>query len=170
MADTKYRKKYCRQVVEYFLKFIELRDDPEESDKAERRGMVPVKIENGKAKVEKKPSTGYPTLTKFAIAIGVTPRTIRNWRNEHDEFDEACEFAEAIFNDVLDERSLTGKWDGKVAMKIRELRANAKKGEDGIVGGGLRIEIHKHISEEDKLELKEWEGDVVEDTEYTKEN
>lgn len=167
MADTKYRKKYCRQVVEYFLKFIELRDDPEESDKAERRGMVPVKIENGKAKVEKKPSTGYPTLTKFAIAVGVTPRTIRNWRNEHDEFDEACEFAENILNDVLDERSLTGKWDGKVAMKIRELRANAKKGEDGEDGNGsLSVNIRRDYAPDKEIVINVFEGEVNEDTEY----
>ena len=165
MADTKYRKKYCRQVVEYFLKFIELRDDPEESDKAERRGMVPVKIENGKAKVENSPSTGYPTLTKFAISIGVTVRTIRNWRNEHDEFDEACEFAEAILNDVLDERSLTGKWDGKVAMKIRELRTNAKRDEESGSGARLIINFNDDPNEK-RIEIKEWTGEVNEDTGY----
>ena len=165
MADTKYRKKYCRQVVEYFLKFIELRDDPEESDKAERRGMVPVKIENGKAKVEKKPSTGYPTLTKFAIAIGVTPRTIRNWRNEHDEFEEACEFAENILNDVLDERSLMGKWDGKVAMKIRELRANAKRYEES-GSAGTKIVLEINSDGERPIDLKKWEGAANEETDY----
>lgn len=169
MADTKYRKKYCRQVVEYFLKFIELRDDPEdrERDRAERQGMVAVKIEDGVIKVEKTPCKGYPTLTKFAIAVGVTPRTIRNWRNEHDEFDEACEFAENILNDVLDERSLTGKWDGKVAMKIRELRANVKRREDGEDGNGsLSVNIRRDYAPDKEIVINVFEGEVNEDTEY----
>ena len=127
MAKTKYKQKYCHMLVEYFLKFIELRDDPEIGDAAERHGMTQIKIENGEATAERTPSTGYPTMTKFAIKMGVTPMTLRNWRAEFPEFDEACEFAEAIGNDVLDERALTGKCDGRVAMKIRELKQNAKR-------------------------------------------
>ena len=142
MADTKYRKKYCKDVVEYFERFIEMRDDPRdrERDLAERQGMVAVKIENGKPVIEVPPCSGYPTLTKFAIKIGVTPRTLRNWRDKYPQFDEACEFAEEILSDVLDERALTGQFDGRAAMKIRELRANQKSREGD--SGGARLIVN----------------------------
>ena len=165
MADSKYRQKYCKRVKEYFLKFIELRDDPDEADKAKKKGMVAVVIENGTPVVQNPPSTGYPTLTKFAIKIGVSPRTLRNWRKEHEDFDEACEWAEEIFRDVMEERALTGKIDGRVAMKILELRAAAKKDEKEELGNHIRIEIKNLTSP--TLELKEQEGITSEDTGYT---
>ena len=170
MATSQFKKKYCKEVKEYFLRFIELRDDPKEGDKAERSGMVPIVIENGRAAVQNPPSTGYPTLTKFAIKIGVSPRTITNWRKEDAEFDEACEFAEAMFKDILEERALTSQWDSKTAMKILELRAAAKKDgveEAGGVGGRkYSIDVVKHIPKDKQLELKEWEGEVTEDEGY----
>lgn len=170
MATSKFKKKYCKEVKEYFLRFIELRDDPDEGDKAERSSMVPIVIENGRAAVQNPPSTGYPTLTKFAIKIGVSPRTITNWRKEDEEFDEACEFAEAMFKDILEERALTSQWDSKTCMKILELRAAAKK--DGIdesggaIGRKFTIDITKHISKENELVIKEWDGEVDEDESY----
>lgn len=33
------------------------------------------------------------TLTQFAAEIGVAPSTVRRWRQEYPEFDEACEIA-----------------------------------------------------------------------------
>lgn len=168
MAQTRYKKIYCAEIVEYFSRFLEMRDEPIANDAAERKGMVPVVIENGKAIVQEKPCSGYPSMVKFAKKIGVTARTLRNWRDKYPEFDEACEFADEIQDEVLNERALFEQVDGRVAMKIRELKANAKKtGSDGSGSGGLKIEIHKHISDDDGLVLKEWEGDVVEDTEYT---
>ncbi len=168
MAQSKYKKKYARDIREYFLRFIELREDPAETDKAERSGMIHVRIDgDGHGKVEKAPSGGYPTLTKFAISIGVTTRTLRNWRAEFPEFDEACEFCEDIFSDVLDERALTGKCDGRVAMKIRELKANAKRAETGEGGvGKFSIDVVRHIVDNQGLELKEWSGKVEEDESY----
>lgn len=164
MATSKFKKKYCKEVKEYFLRFIELRDDPNEGDKAERSGMVPIVIENGRAAVQNPPSTGYPTLTKFAIKIGVSPRTITNWRKEDAEFDEACEFAEAMFKDILEERALTSQWDSKTAMKILELRAAAKREADEALGNHIQITF-KNLTKP-TLELKEQEGITSEDTGY----
>lgn len=172
MAKSLYRKKYCKEVKAYFFKFLDLRDDPVQDDKTERRGMVPIVIDGDEAQICVKPCTGYPTLTKFAAKIGVTTRTLRNWRAEFPEFDEACELCEDIFDDVLDERALFGAWDGRVAMKIRELKANARDNaaRSGVTGGGLKIEITRHIPDGGGIELKEWEGEVNEDTGYTSAN
>ena len=164
LAQTRYKKIYCTEIVKYFSRFLEMRDEPIANDAAERKGMVPVVIENGKASVQEKPCSGYPSMVKFAKKINVTPRTLRNWRDKYPEFDEACEFADEIQDEVLNERALFEQVDGRVAMKIRELKIAQKKIGDDVVGGGFKIEI-KNFSEQ-QIELKEYEETVNEDTGY----
>jgi hypothetical protein len=172
MAKSKYMPKYKKMVKDYFFKFIDLRDDPDKDDKTERQGMIPIDMTGDKPIVSVKPCSGYPTLTKFACKIGVTTRTLRNWRAEFSDFDEICELCEDMFDDIMDERALVGSVDGRVAMKIRELKANARDNaaRSGVNGGGLKIEITRHIPDGGGIELKEWEGEVNEDTGYTSAN
>jgi hypothetical protein len=44
-------------------------------------------------------------LTQFAADIGVAPSTVRRWRQEYPEFDEACEIAlakaQAYYEEIL---------------------------------------------------------------------
>lgn len=163
---TKYKSRYADELVEYFLRFIEMRDDPDESNKANRQGMVTVEFgEDGKPKRTKPPCSGYPSLVKFAIKIGVTPQTIVNWRKSYKAFDEACEFADLIQDEVLNERALSGMVDGKVAMKIRELKANAKLKDANEVGAKVIIKLNDDPDEQ-KIEIKKWVGEINEDTEY----
>lgn len=170
MPSAKYRKTYPDELIAYFMKFIELRDDPDIDDGAERHGMVTVEIgKDGKIIKKQKPSTAYPSLIKFAIKIGVTPRTLTNWKNKYPLFAEACEFADAIQDEILNERALTGQVDGRVAMKIRELKINAKRmAEDelGNRGNQLSVNLNNDFAEKDEIVAKQWEGEVVEDTEY----
>lgn len=165
MAKTRYKKNYCDEVVAYFLKFIDMRDEHPKEDGEKTQGMITITIEDGKARTNTKPCNGYPTLTKFAIKIGVTPRTVTNWRQKYPEFDEACEFADQIQDDILNERALFGDVDGRVAMKIRELKINAKRSEDESNLGGFQINIKNYSK--DTIELKEYEETVNEDTGYT---
>ena len=172
MAKTKYKKRYADELLQYFLKFIELRDDPDAGDEADRRGFLLMEpdVDDVYKTIPPKPATGYPTLTKFAIKKGVTIQTIRNWRKRDKNFDEACAFADAIQDDILNERALFGKVDGKVAMKIRELKAAARKegiDESGELGGRkYSIDIIKHIPKEGGIEIKDWDGEVSEDEGY----
>lgn len=169
MANTKYKKRYSKDVLEYFLRFIDMRDDPDLTDAATVMGMPHIAVEDGKAIKQTRPCSGYPTLTKFAIKIGISPRTISNWRAEFPEFDEACEFCENIFEDVLDERALSGTVDGRVAMKIRELKQNAKResSEGGLGGAGkVVIEIHDDREDVERIVAKEWTGEINEDVAY----
>lgn len=166
MAATKYRKKYCTEVVKYFKRFIDMRDDPKEADAAERKGMTVIDLTEEKPKMLSPPCTGYPTLTKFALKIGVSPRTITNWRNEFPEFEEACDFAEEILSDVLDERALFEQWDSRTAMKIRELRQTAKLKAGGALSGARVVFEIKSDPEDKPIEVKTWEGEVNEDTDY----
>lgn len=161
----KYKEKYARDLIAYFSRFLEMRDDP---------GPVDVEGENGwndpnyKGGDGGRPPRGYPTLTKFAISKNVHKNTLYNWAKENEEFREAMDFAMAIQDDILDERALTGRFDGRVAMKIRELKINAKKADgDGIGGSGrMGIDIYKYVKDEEKITLNEWSGEVSEDESY----
>ncbi len=169
MAKPKYRKKYADDVLTYFFKFIEMRDNPEAGDAAERRDLLLMEpgVDGVYHAIPDKPATGYPTLTKFAIMKGISPRTLTNWRKKYPDFDEACEFAEAVYKDILEERALTGKWDSKSCLKILELRASAKREADDELGSRVQITF-KNLTKP-ALELKEQEGITSEDTGYTQE-
>ena len=168
MPASKYKNKYAVELLEYFKQFIEMRDDPDVDDAAERHGMVTVDLSGSGATVTKKPCSGYPSLVKFAIKIGVTPQTLNNWRDKHDEFREAMEFADLIQDEVLNERALTGAVDGRVAMKIRELKAASRKEAINESEGGRRFSINiiRHINEDESIQLGEWDGEVTEDESY----
>lgn len=169
MAKPKYRKKYAEDLLAYFFKFIEMRDNPEAGGDAERRDLLLMEpgVDGVYSTIPQKPATGYPTLTKFAIMKGISPRTLTNWRKKYSEFDEACEFAEAVYKDILEERALTSKWDSKSCLKILELRAAAKREADDELGNRVQITF-KNLTKP-ALELKEQEGITSEDTGYTDE-
>lgn len=145
MAKTRYRTKYCDDVIAFFMRFIEA------------RGAPGVKMEE----------MGYPSMVRFAQSIGVTPRTLRNWRKDHTEFNEACEVADEIQDEVLNEMGLFGDADGRVAMKIRELKVNAKKAGEDESGRGSRLVINLNDDDgAERIEIKKWVGEINEDTEY----
>ena len=143
MAKTRYRTKYCDDVITFFMRFIEA------------RGATGVKMEE----------MGYPSMVRFAQSIGVTPRTLRNWRKDHTEFDEACEVADEIQDEVLNEMGLFGDADGRVAMKIRELKNNNKRDDES--GGGAKLVVNfGSDSNEQKIIIQKYAGEIHEDTEY----
>ena len=169
MPASKYKKKYAEELLDYFKRFIETRDDPARDDMAERHGMVTVDLSGDEAKVTKKPCSGYPSLVKFALKIGVTPQTLNNWRDKHDDFREAMEFADLIQDEVLNERALMGTVDGRVAMKIRELKINARKTEIEEIGGSqskLSVNLNNDFTAAEEITVNTWEGEIVEDTAY----
>lgn len=163
---TKYKKSYAEDLLRYFFKFIEMRDNPDDGDAAEKQGLYLLEpdVDDVYKTIPPKPCTGIPTLTKFAIMKGVTIQTLENWRKKYKEFGEACDFADAIQNDILDERALFSKVDGKVAMKIRELKQNAKDRAES--GGPSKIVLEINSDGESPIELKKWDGTVNEETDY----
>ncbi len=167
MAKTKYKKQYAEDLLRYFFKFIEMRDNPKDGDAAERSDLLLMEpgVDGVYKTIPPKPATGYPTLTKFAIMKGVTIQTLGNWRKKYKEFDEACAFADAIQDDILNERALFGTVDGKVAMKIRELKAAAKATEDSNTAVKVIFDI-KDDREGERITIKQWDGEVNEDRDY----
>lgn len=169
MPKSKYKKQYAEELVEYFKRFLEMRDDPDGNDAAERRGLLTVEMDEGDVKVLKPPCSGYPSLVKFAIKIGVTPQTLNNWRDNDEKFAEAMAFADMIQDEVLNERALAGSVDGRVAMKIRELKINARKTEIEEIGGSqskLTVNLNNDFTAAEEITVNTWEGEIVEDTAY----
>ena len=149
MAKTKYRRKYAQMLIDYFTKYLDMQELQSEAEKEQKKKKLP---------------KGYPTFTKFARSLGVTARTLRNWRDENPEFAEAMEFASEIQDDILDERGLIGIYDGRTAMKIRELKRNARDRSESNDGSKIVLEIKSDGSE--AIALKKWEESVDEESDY----
>ena len=139
MANTKYKKEYADELVEYFMKFLRGESDD---------GAV------------------YPSMVRFADKIGVTTRTLTNWRDKNKLFAEAYSFAQEIQDEVLNEKALVGDFDGRVAMKIRELKINSQKAAIEEGGGARTVITLKDDDNEQSIEIKKWVGEINEDTEY----
>ena len=82
MRKTDYRHKYCEGIVDYYISALKDVDS---------KGIV----------------KRYPSFVGYAMKIGVTVRTIQNWRKEHTRFDEACEMCEELKKDDLLHNGLT---------------------------------------------------------------
>lgn len=59
----------------------------------------------------------WPTLERFAKAIGVSLRTVRAWRDAHPEFDTAVRDFRDYQRQVLAEDCMTGKISYSLAAK-----------------------------------------------------
>ena len=96
MSKSKYRVKYCTEIVEYFKSYAEFSEN------------------------EKKRHRGVPQFSKFARKIGVTLRTLENWRLAFDKFNEACEECEAIQREMLVDGGLEEEYNPRFAIFLIE--------------------------------------------------
>ena len=84
MRKTDYREKFCKEIIAYF------------------EAALSDRLPNG---IIKK----YPSYVGFARQIGVTARTIENWRKKHERFSEACEECDALTIEALIDNGLSFK-------------------------------------------------------------
>lgn len=78
-APSLYKKVYCQQMIDYFIDYVE-------SEKV-----------------------GIPEFLEFALRIGVTRRTLTNWKKEHQEFEEAYALCNEIQEWYLENTGLSGR-------------------------------------------------------------
>ena len=131
----KYKKEYAEMLIKYFTV-------PTFTTVWERRYYT-----NGQVK-EEKPiiiAGKYPTFEGFATSIGVTSRTLENWRDKYPSFGEAYERAVDMQKDILVVNSLGGQYNGNFAKFIASAQFGmAEKSEQkisGIEGIDLNIEV-----------------------------
>jgi len=63
-------------------------------------------------------SSKYPTFERFADNIGVTARTLENWRDKHKKFKHAYERAKNLQKARLIEGGLAGLYDSRVVKLV----------------------------------------------------
>lgn len=106
----------------------------------------------------------YPSVTLFAVRIGVTRAAIYNWAKEHPEMNEALEEVKIIDKEIVKIGGLTGKLDGKLAgtiLKMQSDREMKEKGLDNIPELNIKVtDYTRAVVDED---IPEYDGDVVED-------
>ena len=95
---SKYKKKYCKEIIEYFQK------DPTREVVVEHFSQkTGQKIDI----IEEKPN-GPPTLYGFAASIEVCHDTLNEWKTTHPEFSAAIKKAKALQADFVVHNAMTG--------------------------------------------------------------
>ena len=140
-SPGKYKKEYAEMLIKYFTV-------PTFTTVWERKYYT-----NGQIK-EEKPiviAGKYPTFEGFAISIGVTSRTLENWRDNYPSFGEAYEKALDMQKNILVVNSLGGQYNGNFAKFIASAQFGmVEKTEQkitGIEGIDLNIEVLKSDDE-----------------------
>lgn len=134
-SPGKYKKEYAEKLVEYF-------SVPKMVTFWKRKYY-----KDGRVKEEEPITTPpiYPTFEGFAKTIGVTSRTLLNWREKYPSFNDAYERALDMQKDILITNSLGGLYNGNFAKFIASSQFDmVEKSEQkisGIEGIDLNIEI-----------------------------
>lgn len=142
-GTSKYKKEYATKLIEYFSK------------PPTRVEYVKYYDSDGNIKREEPVVLGadYPTFAGFATTIGVTSRTLENWRERYVGFAEACERAEDIAHNILIVNGLAGNYNGNFAKFIAsnqfDMAEKEKHELSGIEGIDLNIELLR-TGEKDK--------------------
>lgn len=102
---TKYKKRYCDELLEYFMKppweLVEKKIyRPDGSVKSVQQVPVP---------------TNFPTMAGFATKIGVHRDTLLQWVEDHPEFSDAYSRARDAQEQILVANAMVGNYDAKFA-------------------------------------------------------
>jgi len=102
---TKYKRKYCSEILKYFDKplyeIIEIKKwDSKKSISYKVNEIIPCEL---------------PTLAGFCCEIGVDSDTLGNWAKEYPEFFGAINRAKKFQEKILVTNTLSGKYNGYFA-------------------------------------------------------
>ena len=103
---TKYKKQYCKDMIEYFTREATTTEYEEEyfSD-GELKKKKPIIIANN-----------IPTFQGFAHKIGVNIDTLTEWNNTHEEFSVAYKEAKELQEKIWLENSMCGRYSPQFAI------------------------------------------------------
>jgi hypothetical protein len=133
-APSEYKPVYCQKMIDYFRDYVE-----------EERG-------------------GIPEFIEFALEIGVSDETLRNWRDKYEAFGKAYKLCKAIQKWYLQKTGLSGKNNPRMTQfllsanfKVSEYsrrKPEEKESEEGLSTGD--IELLRRL--EDRLKSGETGG------------
>jgi len=97
---TKYNPDYCEQIIKFFNRtpFTAVLD----------QDGNPCFDKNGKPVLM---PCALPTLSGFAISIGVHQETLLNWTHKHEDFFEAYKLAKTMQEEILVQNGLAGNYE-----------------------------------------------------------
>ncbi len=103
---TKYKKKYCNEMIEYFDKQPQSCMYKEEyfSD-GQLKSKVPIMI-----------AIEFPTFQGFANEIGINIDTLYEWKKQHKEFSEAYTRAKQIQEKIWLVNGMSGLYNAQFAQ------------------------------------------------------
>lgn len=128
---TRYLRKYCRELVEYFYGH-ELYKEVE----------IPHYDKNGNISwIDKKRIAGeLPTMEGFAQKIGISYKTLWEWKKRHGEFRNAYAHAQGIQKDMLIQGGLMGIYQANFAIFVAQNLTDLRDSKNfDVTSGGNRI-------------------------------
>lgn len=115
---TKYRKRFIKEITEYFTEQYENYlghdfSDEETVANGETKDGKKVRITKKSKRIVK-----VPTLFGFAISIGVGTSTLHDWSKEHKEFSDALSICKEMTAEVAVQGASSGLIQSNVARLI----------------------------------------------------
>ncbi len=105
---TEYKEQYCKDIIDFF--FVE-----DYTEIVEKR----TKSSDGKETIhETALGKKLPTITGFAIKIGVTRQTVLNWASENKDFFNALSRAKEMQEEMLVQNGLRGYYNSGFAKFV----------------------------------------------------
>lgn len=101
---TKYKKLYCKSIVDYFDKPLTYKDEETRYYKGEPYTVARTLVSD------------LPTFESFASSIGVTMSTMWEWKQVHEEFSNAYQRAQQLQEQMIVGNSITGRYAGSFAQ------------------------------------------------------
>ena len=102
------------------------------------------------AELKEKRASGQ-TLDAIADWLGVTYRTLNNWRNKNDELDKALSEAENMSNQNLALTATAALIKKLQSRVVTEVKKTVTKDADGVVIKTQKTETHKELEPSDAL-------------------
>lgn len=121
-SKTAYQKRYCREIVEYFSNSCTERDG---------RGCI----------------KSIPSYVSFARRIGVTARTLENWRHKYPKFGEACQECDELLKATIIGEGLSFRMHASFAKFILSSRYGMKEKVEITPSDDATIELSPELSE-----------------------
>ena len=116
-ANSKYKAKYCREIIEFFSDFI----------------MVESYNKYGKKQLQRR----LPTFEEFALRIGVSVRTLGNWREKESKFADACEECLSLQKNLLIQAGLNDSFNSSfVKFTLSAVHGMREKTDVSVGGSG----------------------------------
>ncbi len=104
---TKYRRKYCEELIAYFS--VEPTKEVTKTITTKHGTVIEEPVQR---------AIRLPSLERFAANIGVSKQTVITWTENHPEFLDAYKRAKDLQKDILNTNGLLGLYDAGYAKFV----------------------------------------------------